>query len=444
MRARMRIGLLAGCLLGLLAAGASHAAAVGLQPVGSFNEPIYVTSPPGDSRLFVVERPGYIQVLHDGVTSQFLDIHTMVDTAGERGLLSMAFDPNYASNGLFYVFFNDNGSGGANAGDIHVDEFHVSSNPNVASSATRRRVMTIAHSSATNHNGGQLQFGKDGLLYISVGEAGNGSNAQSLGNPLGKILRIDPHGAGQGVHGIPATNPFGSSPTPEIWSLGLRNPFRFSFDHQTGDLVIADVGLSTWEEINFAPTSAGLGRGANFGWPNCEGFCSNSAYSNPVFEYPHDDPGGDQAFGCAILGGFVYRGSQIPELAGRYLYADLCTAELRSIQVGTPLATADRAEGAPDALGEPRSFGEDSNCELYVTSSTSVMKIVGSGSQATPGCTAPITKCCPAGQNTTKRCKKHKHHKKKHRAASAKKHSKHKKHKKKCKKHKQHKKKHRK
>src|SRR5215218_8845749 len=278
-----RAGLLAGCLLALLAAPSS-AAALGLQPVGTFTEPIFVTSPPGDPRLFVVERAGTIQVLHDGTRSQFLDIRTLVATDGERGLLSMAFDPNYARNGLFYAFFNDNGSGGAGNGDIHVDEYHVTSNPNIADPATRRRVMTIAHSSASNHNGGQLQFGKDGLLYISVGEAGNGSNAQTLANPLGKILRIDPHGSGQGAHSAPATNPFQGSPTPEIWSLGLRNPFRFSFDHLTGDLVIGDVGAGSWEEIDFVPTSTGLGRGANFGWPSCEGFTGTCPGATaPVF-----------------------------------------------------------------------------------------------------------------------------------------------------------------
>ena len=138
-------------------------------------------------------------MIHNGAKSQFLDIHTLVDTTGERGLLSMAFDPNYSSNGLFYVDFTDNGTAGAADGDIHIDEFHVSSNPDIADPGSRRPVMTIGHSSASNHNGGQLQFGKDGLLYISVGEAANGSNAQTLNNPLGKILRIDPHGAGPGA-----------------------------------------------------------------------------------------------------------------------------------------------------------------------------------------------------------------------------------------------------
>src|SRR4051812_29185795 len=358
MRLRMRIALITGCLIAALTT-AARADAIGLQPVGSFNEPIFITAPPGDSRVFVVERPGYIKVIHNGITSQFLDIHDLVDTSVERGLLSMAFDPNYASNGLFYVFFTDNGTAGAADGDIHIDEFRVGSDPNVASRATRRPVLTISHSSAGNHNGGQLQFGKDGLLYISVGEAGNGANAQTLTNPLGKILRIDPHGATPGAHGTPG-NPFVSTPgaVPEIWSLGLRNPFRFSFDHQTGDLVIADVGSSSWEEIDFAPTASGLARGTNFGWPNCEGFTGSgcgTTFTNPVFAYPHSDPGGDQAFGSAIIGGYVYRGTQIPELSGRYLYADLGVGELRSIQLGLPVAAGDRAESPPGALDGPNS-----------------------------------------------------------------------------------------
>src|SRR3954470_5724497 len=271
MRLRMRTALITGCLIAALTT-ATRADAIGLQPVGSFNEPVFITAPPGDSRVFVVERPGYIKVIHNGITSQFLDIHDLVDTSVERGLLSMAFDPNYASNGLFYVFFTDNGTAGAADGDIHIDEFRVGSDPNVASRAPRRPVLTISHSSAGNHNGGQLQFGKDGLLYISVGEAGNGANAQSLNNALGKILRIDPHGSGPGAHGIPPSNPFTASATPEIWSWGLRNPFRFSFDHLTGDMIIGDVGGGSREEVDFAPTAAGLGRGANYGWPNCEGF----------------------------------------------------------------------------------------------------------------------------------------------------------------------------
>jgi glucose/arabinose dehydrogenase len=423
----MRIALLAGCLLGLMAA-APRAGAIELQPVGTFNEPIFVTSPPGDPRLFVVERPGFIQAVHDGVTSQFLDMHTRTTEDGERGLLSMAFDPNYASNGLFYVDYTGDGtnSGGA-LGDIHIDEYHVSSDPNAADTASRRTVMTISHSSASNHNGGQLQFGKDGLLYASVGEAGNGSNAQTLNNPLGKILRIDPHGFGEGVHGVPPSNPFTASPTPEIWSLGLRNPFRFSFDQLSGDMIIGDVGAGAREEVDFAPASAGLGRAVNYGWPNCEGFSgfpgSCPGTVAPLLDYAHSSP-------CnAIIGGYVYRGNQVPELAGRYLYTDLCHPDIRSTQLGLPFASDDRSEGV-SAPGSPNSFGEDASCELYVTGGNEVDRIVSSNPPSlTPACPASPTGAAPA---VKRKCKQHKH-KKKHRAAEAKK--KHKKHKK-CKKHK--------
>jgi len=425
---RLWIALLGGCVAGLFSM-AQGAGATSLQPIGNFTDPIYMTSPPGDPRLFVVERAGTIQVLHDGTRTQFLDISSMVRDTGEQGLLSMAFDPNYASNGLFYVFFTDNGTGGAGLGDNHIDEFRVSANPNVANPASRRPVLTIdrPNSGTTNHNGGQLQFGKDGLLYVSIGDDANGSNAQTLANPHGKILRIDPHGAGSGAHGIPATNPFPTSSTPEIWNLGLRNPFRFSFDHLTGDLVIADVGQSTWEEVDLMPSSTGPGRGTNFGWPSCEGFVGSCPGATPpVFVYPHTDPGGDAAHGCAIIGGYVYRGSQIPDLAGRYLYTDNCNGELRSIKLGIPFAGGDRPESAPGALSGPQSFGEDASCNLYVTNGNVVDRIVGSSSGAST---------CP--KSTAKKCKKRKHHKKKHHAASAKKHKKHKK----CKKHKKKKKK---
>src|SRR5262245_41151364 len=179
MGARVRLMLLAGCLA-LLALVPARASALNLQPVGpSFNEPIFVTSPPGDPRLFVVERPGFIQVLHDGTVTQFLDIHDLTTIDGERGLLSMAFDPNYASNGLFYVYFTGDGtnSGGA-VGSVHVEEFRVSSNPNVAAPGSGRTVWTFDHG-ASNHNGGQLQFGPDGYLYISVGDNADSSHAQS-------------------------------------------------------------------------------------------------------------------------------------------------------------------------------------------------------------------------------------------------------------------------
>jgi hypothetical protein len=427
MRVRIWIALAVGCLAGLFSM-APGAGAVTLQPVGTFSDPIYMTSPPGDPRLFVVERAGTIEVVHDGVQSQFLNISDLTTVEGERGLLSMAFDPDYARNGLFYVFYTGKTPQDAQTGLGHVDEFHVSSNPNVADRASLRHVLTITRPSAgaSNHNGGQLQFGRDGYLYISVGDGGTGgSTAPNLGLLNGKILRINPHGTTPGAYSIPADNPYATSGTArqEIWAYGFRNPWRFSFDHLTGDLDIGDVGEGSWEEIDLAPAPA-LGRGANFGWPACEGFvgtCPGTA--PPVFAYPHDDPGGDVAHGCAIMGGYVYRGSQISALNGRYLYADLCAGELRSIKLGIPFAGGDRAESAPGALSSPQSFGEDASCNLYVTNGNVVDKLVGPASSAAPGCptTASSTKC-------KKKAKKKQ--KKKHHAAAAKKHKKHKKHKK--------------
>lgn len=218
--------------------------------------------------------------------------------------------------------------------------------------------------------------------------------------------------------------------------MGLRNPFRFSFDHLTGNLVIGDVGEVSHEEVDFSPASTGGGRGANYGWPCREGFSAGpggcgGSFVNPVFDYPHQDPGGNVANGCAIIGGYVYRGSQAPEIAGRYLYADLCTAQLRSFDLAHPFST-DRAESAVGALGNARSFGEDASCGLYVMNTSTVFRIVGSASSATPACQkAPPKKCnCPVGKNgkKAKKCKKHKHKK---RAADSKKKHKHKKCKKK-------------
>jgi glucose/arabinose dehydrogenase len=442
MPVRMRVALVVGCLFAALGVGSRADAAVSLQPVGpSFDQPIFVTAPAGDPRLFVVERPGYIQVLHDGTVTQFLDIHGQTTTDDERGLLSMAFDPNYASNGLFYVFYTGTAAAdGGHPGRGHIDEFHVSSDPNVADQASQRHVLTITRPSdgAGNHNGGQLQFGKDGYLYASVGDGGTGgSTAPDTSVLNGKILRIDPHGVGDGAHSIPATNPFAGSATArqEIWGMGLRNPFRFSFDALTGDLLIGDVGEVTREEIDFSPASSGGGRGANYGWPDCEGFTGTCPGTTPpVFDYPHTDPGGDVAHGCAIIGGYVYRGTQAPELAGRYLYADLCTSELRSIQLGIPFASGDRPESAPDALSSARSFGEDPACNLYVMNASTVFRIVGSGGTAASTCPVTPVKCaCPAAKNGKKarKCRKHKHKK---RAAESKKKHKHKKCKKKRKK----------
>jgi glucose/arabinose dehydrogenase len=407
MRARVWISLLVSCVLALALAPRAGAA-VSLQPVGDFDEPMFVTAPPGDPRLFVVERDGRIQVLHDGLRTQFLDITTRVRNTGEQGLLSMAFDPNFASNGFFYVFYNGS-TADPTIGDIHVDEFRVTTNPNVVDPSTRRPVLTIVrgNSGTTNHNGGQLQFGKDGLLYVSVGDNANAANAQTTANLHGKILRVDPRSGGG----------------PQIWSLGLRNPWRFSFDQLTGDMVIADVGSGSREEIDFAPASTGLGGGFNYGWPGCEGFsgfpddCLGTVA--PVLDYAHSGA-------CnAVIGGYVYRGNQVPELAGRYVYNDLCHPTIRSAVLGLPLATGDRSEGIGSTLDSPTSFGQDASCELYVAEASSVLKIVSTSPPAiAPACAAAAPTSQPIAKKKRK-CKK----RKKKRAAEAKK-----KHKKKCKK----------
>jgi glucose/arabinose dehydrogenase len=258
------------------------------------------------------------------------------------------------------------------------------------------------NTSASNHNGGQLQVGKDGFLYISVGDAANASNAQNPANLNGKILRIDAHGGGG----------------PRVWSLGLRNPFRFSFDHLTGDMVIGDVGAGSREEIDFAPASSGLGGGDNYGWPGCEGLVgypgSCPGTVAPVLDYAHSDP-------CnALIGGYVYRGSQVPELAGRYVYTDNCHPTIRSAVLGLPFATDDRSEGVGTSPNGPMSFGEDATCGLYVTDSDSVEMIVSTS----PPAVAPACATTPAAQpiatkQPKKKCKKK--HKKKQRAAEAKK-----------------------
>ena len=372
-----------------------------LRPVGSFDEPIYVTSPPRDRRLFVVERAGRIFAVKRGrvLPTPFLDIRSLVVTGGERGLISMAFDPHYASNGLFYVFFTGSGSAGSDVGDIHMDEFRVSANPNVADPNSRRRVLTIPHSADPTHNSGQLQFGDDGFLYVSVGDGNDGANAQSTENLLGKILRIDPHGTTDGAYSSPPSNPFaGTIPgRDEIWALGFRNPYRFSFDHLTGDLAIGEVGDNSFEEIDFARASKGLARGANFGWPECEGFqgvgCSGPVFTPPVFAYPHRPP-------CdAIIGGYVYRGTAIPQLEGRYVYSDLCYNVLRSIRLGFPRAKGDRSERVV-VPGNVISFGEDASCELYVVGATLVERIVGS--RKSSGCMRPGS-CRKHGRRNCKR-----------------------------------------
>ncbi len=419
-----RFGLWA-ALLGLLILCAlpARAGAVALDPVDTFTSPIHVTAPPGDPRLFVVERGGVIKVKNGAAApTNFLDITGFVtsDPATERGLLSMAFDPNYASNGLFYVFYNSDGGdppGGA-LGDIVIDEYKVSGgDPNDADEGSRRRVMLIPRGTgATNHNGGQIQFGNDAFLYISIGDAADSARAQNLMSLHGKILRIDPHGAGPDQYTVPPSNPFfGSlSAANEIWSSGLRNPYRFSIDHADGALLIGDVGAGSFEEVDYRPPSVGGGHGDNFGWPTCEGFSGppscTTTFAAPIFDYAND------AATCAIIGGFVYRGSDIPELAGRYLYADLCDADVRSLVPSIPFASGERLEVPIGA--SPVSFGEDSRCELYVAAGSQVLKVVsspgalpGSGGCVTPpppgaSPVSPVSTPSAPSAARKKKCKK--------------------------------------
>jgi hypothetical protein len=361
-----------GVLLVLLAVPAATQALTPA-PVGNFEEPIYVTSDPGNAeRLFVVERKGTILQIEDGTLRPFAEIGSAVSCCeGERGLLSMALAPDFDLSGRFYVDY----TGRKEPGEIHVAEM-VASGDAAPLSSLRDAIAPIPHPAKTNHNGGQLQFGPEGKLFISTGDGGGENDelhkAQDETSFLGKLLRVTP---------AP-----GALATPAVWSLGLRNPFRFSFDRLTGDLWIGDVGQNAREEVDRA-AAAGLGQGANYGWNCMEGGllgpatdepeCAANAgkFVPPVFEYPHLDPGTGAAHGCAIIGGYVARGPGLGDLYGRYLYGDLCTGEIRSFSSSSPFTT-DRYEGIK--IGELDSFGQDSCGRLYAISrSGPVYRLVG-------------------------------------------------------------------
>jgi glucose/arabinose dehydrogenase len=371
----------AAALLGAVAPAAAQS--VQLVPFGgqTFSLPKYVTGAPGDpSRVFVVERDGTIRLVKDGVTqaTPFLDISGDVcsyfDCGQESGLASMALAPDYAASGLFYVFYARDSAVSTEQHYLRIEEFRRSAaNPDVADPASRRIVLEIPHLESVFHNGGQLQFGPDGLLYISVGDGGTGGgNGQSTGTLLGKLLRINPAGTLPGQYSIPADNPFaGATPgADEIYSYGLRNPYRFSFDRLTGDLTIGDVGQASWEEIDFVPSRAGSG--ANFGWncfegsqpyagapPSCTPPPAN--HTPPVLEYPN--PG----TGAAVIGGYVIRDGALPSLLGRYIYADtydVFGGELRTAQLSAGGSSGDAGLGV--SATTVVSFGEDACAHIYV------------------------------------------------------------------------------
>lgn len=348
-------------------AEASANRALALQRVGNFSAPTYVTAAPGFPRLlFVTEQAGVVRVLNGGkrVRRPFLDIRGIVSSGGERGLLSIAFPPDYRRSGRFYVYYTDR------RGDIRVDEFRRSGATRAAR-GSRRAVIRIPHREHSNHNGGQLQFlGR--LLFLATGDGGGAGdpagNAQNRASLLGKLLRIDPRARRGRPYTVPADNPFVGRPgRAEIYSLGLRNPYRFSFDTTSAArarIAIADVGQDRFEELNYLTVRAA--RGANFGWNAFEGFAP--------FRGGSSDPGGTvkpilaygRARGCTIIGGYVVRDRRLPQLRGRYVYTDLCQGTLRSLAPRLGRARGDRSLGL--SVSTPSSFGEDSRGRLYVAS----------------------------------------------------------------------------
>jgi glucose/arabinose dehydrogenase len=329
--------------------------------------PVDLQAAPGDrERLFVVEQAGRIRIVRGGAVQPepFLDITARVRSGGEQGLLGLAFHPRYETSGRFFVNYTDG------AGDTHIAEFRATSSPDRADPNSERTLLVVDQP-FDNHNGGALAFGPDGLLYIALGDGGSGGdpfrNAQNLGRLLGKVLRVDVDGGAP--YGIPPGNPFTgtSGARAEVWALGLRNPWRLSFDRGTGDLYIGDVGQSRREEVNVGIASRRGGE--NYGWNVTEGTlcfspssgCSTSGLTPPVIEYATGS-------GCAVTGGYVYRGCRMPGYQGTYFYGDYCAGFVRSFRLQGGAATDQRdLTGAlsrdVDGL---TSFGQDLDGEVYI------------------------------------------------------------------------------
>lgn len=393
----------------VFAFGCGSAGAASLRPIGEFDQPVYVTSSPTNpERLLVVEREGKIVETGPAGTRQLFDLTELVSCCDvERGMLSIVPAPDFESSGRIYATYTGTPQAGGAEGDVHLDSFRP--NPN-GGAPIREPILSVGHAQEANHNGGQLQFGPDGHLYLSLGDGGGAGdpfeNGQDTKELLGKILRLDPHPGQAPAYSIPAGNPFaGTASREEIWAYGLRNPWRFSFDRATGDMVIADVGQSAREEIDIATSpAAGVvgGAGANYGWNCREGTiaytgpaaaCATaSGFTDPVFDYPHADPGGGAAFGCSIIGGYVVRDPSLGDLYGRYLYTDFCSEEIRSLVLprGGGLASGDRSEDL--TVKKPSSFGEDSCGRIYVASTEgSVYRLEGPTPAVCPAPTQPPT-----------------------------------------------------
>lgn len=330
--------------------------------------PVEITNA-GDARLFAVEQVGRIKIVNPNGTvnaTPFLNISSVVLNSGEQGLLGLAFHPNYSQNGFFYVNYINL------SGDTVIARYTVSADANIANPASAQILMTIDQPSTTNHNGGTLRFGPDGYLYIGMGDGGDGgARSQNVNDLLGKMLRIDVNSGT--TYGIPAGNPYAgvTNGADEIWAIGLRNPWKFSFD-QNGTLWIADVGQSQNEEINKQPsTSAGL----NYGWRCYEG---NSSYNTtgcgamstmtfPFAQYTHSD-------GCSITGGYFYRGTNYPNFAGNYFFADYCRPRIGRVNSSGVITYSANFTGSYSFT----TFGQDINGELYIASGSTIYKVIDS------------------------------------------------------------------
>jgi glucose/arabinose dehydrogenase len=364
--------------------------------VSGLSQPLFLTYPPQDTtRLFVIQRGGLIRIIKNGslVAAPFMNINSLITTAGsEQGLLGLAFHPQYAANRFFYLNYTRK----ADSATV-VSRFEGSPTSQDTGLVATESILLVVPQPYANHNGGMMAFGPDGYLYIGLGDGGNGGDpgnrAQDSTTLLGKILRIDvnvPSG-----YAIPPSNPFVGRPAwrEEIWALGVRNPWRFSFDRQSGDMYIGDVGQGSWEEIDFEPSSSA--GGSNYGWRRKEGdHCYNPSTNcevgftlvDPVEEYSH-------TFGCSVTGGYVYRGCAIPDLVGTYFFGDYCTGRIWSFRYdGTTLtdSTERTSELDPGSLNIS-SFGEDWNGELYIVHyGGTIYKIVPNGVPSACGATS----CC--------------------------------------------------
>jgi len=340
-----------------------------IELVGLFDDPVHVTAPSLDpSRVFIVERGGTIQIVKDGTPlgAAFLDIDARVRSGGERGLLSMAFHPDYETNGRFFVNYTREPDGAT-----VVSRFTVTGDPDVADQTSEEILLTISQPFA-NHNGGQVAFGPDGMLYVGMGDGGGGGDPLEAGQDdgvlLAKMLRIDADVDVAPYHAVPGDNPNAGAGLPLglIWAKGVRNPWRFSFDRLNGDLFIGDVGQNMVEEVSYQPGSSTGGE--NYGWNDMEGTacfdpeigCLTAGRVLPIEEYTHSE-------GCSITGGHIYRGCAIPDLAGTYFYSDFCTSFVRTFEVlaGVAINQADITADVGTA-GNVSTFGEDARGEIYI------------------------------------------------------------------------------